>query len=297
MFQYASVSAETLSVATIERPPFVMQWENGELTGFSIELWKNIAHNLGLEYSFEKYEVFSQMIEDTKNEWHDLAIANISITSDREKVMDFSNPIFDSGLALMTKTSQLKEETFWNYLLLTKMILIPVLLLLVGGILFRAIPKKRWKKNSYMYTLLYLMICSSVITILYTHFHVQNMQKASFSIATLDDKKVWAIAWSTSESFLQEFLVPYSSYDTIDTLYAWLRADDIDVLVHDYPVLKFKAKQDPEFQLVGDTFKKEKYGVAFPKWSDLRERVNIKLLEMQSTPEYDEIYFKYFWED
>jgi glutamine transport system substrate-binding protein len=58
--------------------------------------------------------------------------------------------------------------------------------------------------------------------------------------------------------------------------------------------LKFKAKQDPELQLVGDTFKKEKYGVAFPKGSDLREKINISLLEMQSTPEYDEIYIKYF---
>ena len=31
----------------------------------------------------------------------DLAIANISITSEREKIMDFSQPIYDSGLQIL----------------------------------------------------------------------------------------------------------------------------------------------------------------------------------------------------
>jgi polar amino acid transport system substrate-binding protein len=48
------------------------------------------------------------MISSVENKKSDLAIANITITSDREKKMDFSQPIFDSGLQLITSKKNSK---------------------------------------------------------------------------------------------------------------------------------------------------------------------------------------------
>jgi ABC-type amino acid transport substrate-binding protein len=70
--------------------------EQSEWTGFSIELWQLIAKNLELEYKFRENIYFSDMIERVKNENYDLAVANISVTSEREKHIDFSQPIYDS---------------------------------------------------------------------------------------------------------------------------------------------------------------------------------------------------------
>ena len=90
-----------LQIATIERPPFAMQ-EGGNLTGFSIELWEQIAEDLDLEFEYQLQDEFGVMLEKVESEEVDLAIANISITQTREEVMDFSHPIFDSGLQILT---------------------------------------------------------------------------------------------------------------------------------------------------------------------------------------------------
>jgi len=41
------------------------------------------------------------MLESVEGEGVSLAIANISITSERERVMDFSYPIYDSGIVVL----------------------------------------------------------------------------------------------------------------------------------------------------------------------------------------------------
>lgn len=290
------VSAETLKVGTIERPPFMMSDNNGNLTWFSIELWEEVAQKLDLDYDFQVYTVFSDMISDTKIATNDLSIANISITSEREREMDFSNPIFDSGLALMVQESSLSQQSFLPYVLRGNIILIFLVLILGPFIVYHFMKKKKFKKYKYMFVFWYLVICSSVLSALYTHYNITSIQNWVYNIWTLSDKKVWAISGSTAESFLSEFIIPEESFETIDELYWALLSWDREVIVHDYPVLQYKSKQDDRLQVVGDTFKKEKYGVVYPQWSQLKESINIALLELKNEWIYDEIYSKYFWE-
>ncbi len=96
-----AVQAQELSVGTVTRPPFSME-VNGQDTGFSIELWAAVAGELGLEYTIRRADSFQEMLARARSGETDLAIANISITADREEVMDFSQPIFASGLQIMT---------------------------------------------------------------------------------------------------------------------------------------------------------------------------------------------------
>ena len=57
------------------------------------------------------------MIDGVKQGTFDAAVANISVTSERESFLDFSQPIYDSGLILavnknLSETSILK--TIWE---------------------------------------------------------------------------------------------------------------------------------------------------------------------------------------
>lgn len=94
---------DTIKVGTVERPPFSFHDDNGKLTGFSIELWDAIARHLDVSYQWEEKKQFSQMLDDVITQKAQLAIANISITSAREKEADFSHPIFESGMAIAVK--------------------------------------------------------------------------------------------------------------------------------------------------------------------------------------------------
>lgn len=106
------LSGQDLTVATVTRPPFSMV-ENGQSTGFSIDLWNAMVKDLGYSTSFRRVDSFSQMLELVESGDIDLATANISITSEREQAMDFSHPIFASGLQIMAPVGS-GQVSLWS---------------------------------------------------------------------------------------------------------------------------------------------------------------------------------------
>lgn len=88
-------------VATRITPPFVMDKGNGELEGFSVELWQAIANEAGLKSRFQLYPTLPALLETVKNGSSPAGIAAISVTSDRALAMDFSQPMFRSGLSIL----------------------------------------------------------------------------------------------------------------------------------------------------------------------------------------------------
>ena len=91
-----------LKIATIERKPFAFNTADG-VTGFSIELWRAIAVKIGRKTTFQMTKSFPEMLSAVTNGRVDAAIANITINAKRETEMDFSHPIFDSGLRIMIR--------------------------------------------------------------------------------------------------------------------------------------------------------------------------------------------------
>ena len=81
--------------------PFMFQ-EDGEWTGFEIELWEAIAAENGWDYEYNTMN-FSGIITALQTGRVDGAIAAITITSAREETMDFSHAYYDSGLMLMVR--------------------------------------------------------------------------------------------------------------------------------------------------------------------------------------------------
>lgn len=76
--------------------------KTGEYTGFDIDLWAAIAEVLGVEYELQPMD-FAGIVPALQTGSIDVALAGITITSAREKVVDFSHPYYDSGLTLMVR--------------------------------------------------------------------------------------------------------------------------------------------------------------------------------------------------
>ena len=106
---------EPLEFATIERPPFAFR-EKGELTGFTIDVMRAVAEDLGREINFTMTESFPEMLGAVMSEEVDGAAANISITAEREARFDFSQPIFSSGLRVMVRAGQSDGSSIWSAL-------------------------------------------------------------------------------------------------------------------------------------------------------------------------------------
>ena len=89
-------------VVTRQVAPFVLK-KGDALTGFSMELWAALAEATGVKAKIEEVGTLPELLAAVRDDKADLAIAAISITSQREKQFDFSQPMFESGLQVMVR--------------------------------------------------------------------------------------------------------------------------------------------------------------------------------------------------
>lgn len=82
-------------------PPFEFE-EAGEYKGIDIDIINAIAKNQGIKIEFSPMD-FGGIIPAMQANQLDIAIAGMSITDDRKKVVDFSDPYFDAGLTLVVE--------------------------------------------------------------------------------------------------------------------------------------------------------------------------------------------------
>ncbi|GAC1363018.1 MAG: hypothetical protein NVSMB32_04100 [Actinomycetota bacterium] len=90
-------SPPLLRVAIKPLAPFIVQ-RQGQFQGFSIDLLDQIARRAGFRYAL-------QPVDSVEQGQADLALAGISITSAREKKVDFSLPMYHSGLQVLVPSS------------------------------------------------------------------------------------------------------------------------------------------------------------------------------------------------
>jgi polar amino acid transport system substrate-binding protein len=95
----------TVKVATRVIPPFVVK-KDGALTGFSIDLWQSLAREMKAGTGFVETATLPDLLSSVVDGRADLAIAAISITAARERLYDFSQPMFDAGLQIMTSSDR-----------------------------------------------------------------------------------------------------------------------------------------------------------------------------------------------
>ncbi|WP_296764870.1 glutamine ABC transporter substrate-binding protein GlnH [Sediminimonas sp.] len=95
-----TANADEIVVATDTAfVPFEFK-QDGEYTGFDIDMWNAIAEELELEYQLRPMD-FSGIITALQTGQVDVALAGITIKPERQEVIDFSDGYYDSGFRLM----------------------------------------------------------------------------------------------------------------------------------------------------------------------------------------------------
>ena len=88
--------------------PFEFKDSSGQYTGFDIELWDNVAKRAGLEYKFQPMD-FNGIIPGLQTGNIDAAIAAMTITPQRQEVVDMSDPYYDTGIMLVVRTEDVDK--------------------------------------------------------------------------------------------------------------------------------------------------------------------------------------------
>lgn len=98
----------TLSIGTItDAKPYAYS-ENGELTGFEIDLIKAAAEKVGLTPEFTTMD-FSALLAAVNNGQFDVVASAVGITEERKGIVDFSNGYLAGYFALLTKDGKVAD--------------------------------------------------------------------------------------------------------------------------------------------------------------------------------------------
>lgn len=90
-------------------PPFNILGRDGTWTGISIELWREIAEELRIDFEFRETNLIGSF-DGLAQGWLDIAVGPLTITERREEVCDFTHAYFSSGLAAAVPSNRLPNN-------------------------------------------------------------------------------------------------------------------------------------------------------------------------------------------
>jgi ABC-type amino acid transport substrate-binding protein len=95
--QEGQTGIHELVVGTKEAPPFAMKDAEGKWSGISIDLWRRVADKLKLQYRFVELPSVPALLDGVTKGDLDAAVAAITVTPERERLVDFTTPYFHAG--------------------------------------------------------------------------------------------------------------------------------------------------------------------------------------------------------
>uniref|UniRef100_A0A8C4F4T8 Glutamate receptor n=1 Tax=Dicentrarchus labrax TaxID=13489 RepID=A0A8C4F4T8_DICLA len=129
-----SLANRSLVISTILEEPYVMLKKsdkalvgNDRFEGFCIDLLKELANILGFTYEIRLVPDGKYGSQDEKGQWNgmireliehraDLAVAPLTITYMREKVIDFSKPFMSMGISILYRKPNATNNGFFSFL-------------------------------------------------------------------------------------------------------------------------------------------------------------------------------------
>lgn len=96
----SAVPPRQLVVGVKDAPPFALKGADGTWSGLSIELWRQVAKAQNLSYRFVEAKDMPELIEDTAAGKFDVAVGAITVTVDREKILDFTQAYYTTGTGI-----------------------------------------------------------------------------------------------------------------------------------------------------------------------------------------------------
>jgi ABC-type amino acid transport substrate-binding protein len=331
----SSAIADTLTVVTRHVPPFAIKQAEGSWRGVSIDLWRHIAEQLGVDTEFREMGL-QKMLDTVAAGKADAAVAALTITSEREAGMDFTHPFLTSGLGIavhrdgrggwLAVSQRLYSGQFLKAIsgLLALLLAVGVLVWFLerrrntqfGGRAIEGIGSGLWWSAVTMTTVGYgdkapqtlggravamvwmfasVIIISSITAAIATALTVGELGGKVNGEEDLGRVRVATVANSTSAQYLQGRKSRFRGVDDIDQALQLLAEGEVDAVVYDAPILRYRVKQqfDDRLAVLPGSFERQDYGFALPSGSALREPINRTLLERLHDPVWEAALFDY----
>lgn len=324
-----------LVIATRAVSPFVIVDGSGQLTGLSIDLWRAIAADRGLKTRFQLHQTLPQLLDAVQTGKAAAGIAAISITADRETKLDFSHPMFRSGLAIMVPAGDggidvakiMFSKTMLTILVIfLAVILIPahIFWLIARGRdeglpiresyfpgIFDAIlwcaesmggAAQSFPRRALPRIVALVWLYAGIVLISYftafatTSLTLQTLRGDINGPDDLAGKRVAVVAGSTSADFIAGTRAVSVPFPDFSTCAAEMLAGRVDAVVYDAPVIQYYSLKQSGARMAGRPFRPENYGIAFPIGSPLRRSVNQGLLNVIESGTYDTLTRKWLGE-
>lgn len=321
-----------IAVATRIIAPFVAKEGDG-LSGFSVDLWNMIAAELGIKSRFVTYEKLPELLDAVRGSKNEAGIAAISITSERGARLEFSQPMFRSGLSIMVPANSQTLDVLGIMLSsgMLKALGIFLLILIVPAHIIWFLARGRddglpisekyipgifdavfWcaesmggaaqahPKRIFARVAAILWIYAGIVLISYftafatTSLTMQSLRGEISGPSDLRGKRVAVVEGSTSAAYARELGANLSSYKNFDAAADAVLRGKAQAAVYDTPIIMYFAKQEPRAQIAGAQFRPESYGIIFPLGSKLRRPVDQTLLKLLENGAYDNLYRKWF---
>ena len=134
-------TAGKVSVAAASCPPFVIV-EEGRFNGLAVYLWQEIATELDLQYEITAYSIgdmLAAISEPREERTVDVGMSCLSVTAERERIVDFSHSFYETYIGIAVKQRGLSDAVaaiFTNAAVLKGLALVLLGAGLVGGVFF-----------------------------------------------------------------------------------------------------------------------------------------------------------------
>jgi len=92
-------------------PPFTFHDDKGDLTGFDVEIAREIAKRLGVEPEFKETQ-WDSLFAGLDAKRYDMIINQVGIRDDRKEKYDFSDPYITSAAVLVTRSDNEAVKSF-----------------------------------------------------------------------------------------------------------------------------------------------------------------------------------------
>ena len=272
-----------LIVGTKQAPPFAIKDDDGAWSGIGIELWRAIADELQLSYEFRELDLQS-LLDGVTDGSLDAAVGALTITAERETVMDFTHPFHTTGLGVAVARQRGQFGFIWQFVSFPflKVVAALGLVLLVVGALIWACERRQnpqhfggnakgvlsglWWAAVTMTTVGYgdkvpvtiggriigllwmftaIILISGFTASITTALTVSHFESSILSPQDLEKARVVTLSGSTSEAYLRRRHIVTRDYATLEAGLAAVEDGKMDALVYDAPLLRYTVLTGP----------------------------------------------------
>jgi ABC-type amino acid transport substrate-binding protein len=270
----------TIKVGIKPLDPFVTR-DSNQYHGFSIDLWNEIARRNSWQTRYVWQDTLPPLLTDVRTSTVDVGIAGITITKERERVLDFSYPMFSAGLEVMT--TRRGSSSNWTSELASfvtagvgRYLLALLAALVIAGHLVWLATRRRTQRGylagvglgiyqaaglglvgdygvaepkrplgraaAVMWTIAGVSFVSLFTAALASQLTVRNIESTITGVQDLSGAKVATVTGSSAAGYLTAHAITFTSVPTINDAYRQLDSGRVEAVVFDAPVLQNHIK-------------------------------------------------------